>query len=267
MTASGTISIDGNRALARGDAILPRLTSLLRSATDGSKTAVGTWSVADVGAHLALLFELYPSMIRGQPSPVTNLDDVGAASAAFLEAYPDRDLTVLAEKLEAAWDVYASTVREVGPDNTMIWHGGIEMSGATLTGILLGEMLMHGYDVARAIGRPWEIERQDAVLTLKAIAELLPHYLTEEGKRARASFRIAVRGGEPLTFRFKGGTMEASENDRDPVDCRMTVDPVAFLLVGYGRTGLWPAVVKGQMLAYGRKPWLALSFQSYLRNP
>ena len=267
MTATHTISLDGTRALARGDALLPRLTALLRSTEQGSKNAIGTWSVADIGAHLALLFELYPDIVRGQPSPVTDLDDLPALSAAFLEAYPERDLSILADKVEAAWDAYATAAREVGPDKTMTWHGGIGMRAATLSGILLGEILVHGYDVARATGRPWEIERQDAILTLKAIAELLPYYLTEEGKRARASFRLDVRGGTPLTLRFGGGRLETGENDDGPVDCKISVDPAAFLLVGYGRTGLWPAVLRGQMLAYGRKPWLAFRFQGYLRTP
>ncbi|HWC31791.1 MAG TPA: maleylpyruvate isomerase family mycothiol-dependent enzyme [Actinomycetota bacterium] len=265
--ATGAISLDGDRALARGDAVLPRLTGLLRGTPDRTRTAIGSWSVADVAAHLALLFELYPAIVRGQPSPVTDLDDLPALSASFLEAYPERDVDVLADKVESAWRGYATAVREVGSEQMMTWHGGIQMRVATLTGILLGEMLVHGYDVARAIGRPWEIQRQDAVLTLKAIAELLPHYLTEEGRRARASFRLVVRGGDPLTMRFHSGTLEVDEHDEDPVDCKMSIDPVAFLLVGYGRTGLWRAVLKGQMFAYGRKPWLSLRFQRYLRNP
>lgn len=267
MTADTAISLDGGRALERGDVVLPELTALFRSVTDASKIAVGTWTVADVAAHLALLFEIYPDIVRGQPSPVTDLDDIPQLSAAFLEAYPERDPTVLADKIEAAWNGYRTAAREVGPGQTMTWHGGIQMRVGTLTGIMLGELLVHGYDVARALDRPWDIERDDAVLTLKAIAELLPHYLSEEGKRARESFRLNVRGGDPITFRFHGGRLEVNEKDIAPVDCKLSIDPVAFLLVGYGRAGLWPAVFKGQTFAYGRKPWLSLRFQTYVRNP
>jgi hypothetical protein len=44
-------------------------------------------------------------------------------------------------------------------------------------------------------------------------------------------------------------------------DCRISADPVAFLLTGADRESQWKAVLTGKMLAFGRKPWLALRFK------
>jgi len=40
----------------------------------------------------------------------------------------------------------------------------------------------------------------------------------------------------------------------------LSADPVACLLVFYGRRSEWPEILRGRMLAWGRRPWLAVSF-------
>jgi hypothetical protein len=43
-------------------------------------------------------------------------------------------------------------------------------------------------------------------------------------------------------------------------DCWISADPVAFLLVGYGRASQWSQIARGKLLAGGRKPWLGTAF-------
>lgn len=51
------------------------------------------------------------------------------------------------------------------------------------------------------------------------------------------------------------------------VDCILSVDPVAFLRVGYGRANPLTAALTGKVVAFGRKPWLGLTFGSLLAAP
>jgi len=44
-------------------------------------------------------------------------------------------------------------------------------------------------------------------------------------------------------------------------------DPVTFLLVGYGRMPLGRALLRGGVLAWGRRPWLGLRFNDHFANP
>ncbi len=76
-----------------------------------------------------------------------------------------------------------------------------------------------------------------------------------------------MRGDGALTFRFGDGSLTVDAFDTSPVDCRISADPESFLLVAYGRIGLVKPAATGKMLAYGRKPWLALTFKNLLRNP
>ena len=267
MTAMQTIPIAGDLALERATKAVERYTRQLRTVSDGGKIAIGEWTIADVSAHLALLFGLYPMMVRGEPSPVKRIEEVGDVSAALLASYEERDVRVLAERIESAWDEYTRAVKEVGSDSPMTWHAGIEMPVGSLTALLLGEALVHGLDVARAEGKPWSIDKDDAALTFTGAANVLPHFLTDEGRRARESFRVYLRGNGHLTFRFDRGSLRISNNDSAPVDCKVSADPAAFLLVGYGRATMAPAILRGRLIAYGRKPWLGLKFKTYLRNP
>lgn len=62
-------------------------------------------------------------------------------------------------------------------------------------------------------------------------------------------------------------TVSSAGDARGRADCVITADPVAFLLVGYGRVGHWRPALRGTLRAGGRKPWLALRFSSLLVSP
>ena len=68
-----------------------------------------------------------------------------------------------------------------------------------------------------------------------------------------------------LTIKNGAATVEPWASQ--PVDCHLSADPAAFLLLGYGRIGQWRAIGRGQLLAWGRKPWLALRLRSLFFNP
>ncbi len=40
----------------------------------------------------------------------------------------------------------------------------VSLSGRDVTGLLIGEQILHGYAIARASGRPWLISEADALL-------------------------------------------------------------------------------------------------------
>ena len=48
------------------------------------------------------------------------------------------------------------------------------MSLAAQTGILLGEYVIHGHDLARSAGRAWHVNPAHAILVIGAITAVLP---------------------------------------------------------------------------------------------
>lgn len=50
-------------------------------------------------------------------------------------------------------------------------------------------------------------------------------------------------------------------------DIMMTADPVAYLLIGFGRQPIWRAALSGRVVASGRKPWDRLTLPKLFVNP
>jgi len=150
---------------------------------------------------------------------------------------------------------------------------GTEMPLSALTCQLLSELTVHGLDLARAAGVPWPIDNGHAALILQGFVLPALHTLgrdmvvQEKAGKARARFEVRLRGDGRSWLCFSDGSLAVEGSPQGPVDCHLSVDPATFLLVAWGRTSQWPAIARGQLLAWGRKPWLGMQMRSWLRNP
>ena len=154
---------------------------------------------------------------------------------------------------------------------------GTEVPLATLTCHLLNETIVHGWDIANACGRSWPIEPSHAAIVIEGFIipvfqELGPRDMVDQknaaGVRARYGFR--VRGGERYVFAFDDGSLTIEGPLSSPpkgIDCHISADAAAMLLVAWGRRSQWPAIAAGKITAWGRKPWLGPKFRSLVRNP
>lgn len=95
---------------------------------------------------------------------------------------------------------------------------------------------------------------------------LAPQYLrSSRTKNLRISFEIRARW-PPLPdgdHQWHRCVTAAGEK----ADCVITADPVAFLLVGFGRVPQFSQLLRGKLRAGGRKPWLATTFGTLLASP
>jgi hypothetical protein len=82
----------------------------------------------------------------------------------------------------------------------------------------------------------------------------------------RVSYELRMRGGRRFRLAFADGAATVTAAG-ERADCVITADPVAFLLLGFGRITQWPLIFRGRLRAGGRKPWLALRFGSLLVTP
>jgi len=81
-----------------------------------------------------------------------------------------------------------------------------------------------------------------------------------------ATYELRIRGGTTHFWAFRDGRFAIVDDLRRP-DVVMSADPVACLLVFYSRRSQWPEILRGRMLAWGRRPWLALSFVKRFHQP
>jgi hypothetical protein len=107
----------------------------------------------------------------------------------------------------------------------------------------------------------------EAGLALEGLLPLLP-FMVDERSAADVALRceLRVRGGSRSVVEIDRGTLRVEPPSAAPVDCRLSVDPVAFLLLTYNRVSLPGPILRGRLVAWGRRPWLAMRLQASLKT-
>ena len=240
------------------------------------------WSVGDTATHLFIELRAYTEAVTGRVPGITAfVPDVegysrrmAAMTDGTLKAEPRRTAAELGGLVREQLSALVDVLEEHEGDEVLQtpWYGaGETVTVRTGISLQIGELLIHGLDIARGLGRPWPISSAEALqVLLPSTLEMMP--LVADAKKVRNAdgvYRVRLRGGPSIGVRFVDGTVDIAEwgvwNRR--ADVTLSADPVAFLLLGYGRKSQWPLIAQGRLFAYGRKPWLALQMRGLFVNP
>jgi uncharacterized protein (TIGR03083 family) len=254
-----------------------RMAGLLRALPTSDLPIPGSeWTVRDTAAHLTSYCPIYSEIANGVTSPIQGPTDDGVAlrdllaivSRQLLSDIPETDPTRLADLvLEGARRLIDTTAGRA-PDQRVPWHCGVHLNTADLVTVMLGDFLLHGYDIAMATGAPWPIDAADAVLVLGAYAPCFGLCVNRETAAGlNAAFEIELRGAARLVVRFVDGEYHLEEAGSGPVDCLISADPVAYFLVGTGRLSPVTAIALGLLSAGGARPELAALFNDLFIFP
>lgn len=257
-----------------------RLADLLRSLPDTRARIPGSrWTVGDAAAHVVMNMRTEALVAAGEavswaqgatsapgtPRGVAELNAQGVAAEA------ERDPRALADMLVMAVSDFLAASATLPADHPMpsqYFQGPMALDLAGVTGAELGEMLVHGYDIAKATGRPWPVADGDARLALRAALRLVSAYVNPDTARGHTGgYDLRIRGGPRLVIRFTDGRASLEQPGGALVDCHILAAPVALLFVLYGRTPQWGPIAKGQLVTWGRRPWRALGFKQLFLNP
>jgi uncharacterized protein (TIGR03083 family) len=268
-----------------------RVSALLRSIRDPAPHAVGQWSLGEVAMHLSQAWMGLSGLARQDLSQVRkmapSLDGTAGESlirdireldemtTRLVKSDPERDPGVLADRIEARAQEYFSECAGADPDAPRPWMvEGVTVRLSTFTYHLLNETVMHGYDIAHAAGQPWPIRPSHAALVLgrflvPVLQALDPRAMVDPEQPAalRVTYDLRIRGGDRFYFVFDNGTLTIEQPSSRRVDCHISADPVAFLMIVWNRQSQWSAIASGKLWAWGRKPWLGPRFRTLLRNP
>jgi len=268
LTSEPAVSLcDANQVRAAHATTTAELADLLRGLSSTTAKADRlTWTVGETAAHLVLAHRLYVEFAGGVRTP-WSAHEIGTHNADLISQLPERRGPALADLLLEAADAFrATTAGHAG--ESLPWYDGKKLTTASMTAVLLGEELIHGRDIARGAHLPWNITPQAARLVIGGVAPVLPQFVNMDTARGvTATYAIQVRGGPRFAAEFRAGMLRISAEPRGAVDCHILADPVAFLLVAYGRVNQWQPILRAQLLAWGRRPWLGLRFKGLLNNP
>ncbi|MFF5025319.1 maleylpyruvate isomerase family mycothiol-dependent enzyme [Streptomyces collinus] len=249
------------------------IAALLRGVRDTAVPVPGSqWTVGEAAAHLALANELMAGLAAGHERPYgdgTPQSLAGAnerSLADFTERRAEPLAAMITEQAEAFLDAMARPAAE-GTDGTPTTPLG-PMSRDVLASYLLTHMLGHGYDLARALGRPHMIDRTRVGLCMPFMRAVMPRVADASATAGlTARYTIRLRGGETFGVSLADGTVRVTAGPPDGSDCTILIEPTAFLLVALGRRDPWRAIARGQIVAWGRRPWLAPRFPALFEAP
>ena len=226
------------------------------------------WTARQAFAHVVTVTPRYTAGARQTGRWVDAAPHLAAMNDEEIAATGSLDVTALADRLRAELAELFAEVSTFGPQAPeFAFHGGATVAADTALGILLGEFEIHGRDIARALGHPWAIEPAHARLILDGIAAVMPGWVNPATAAGHtATYELRIRGGTTHLWAFRDGQFSAADELRQP-DVVLSADPVACLLVFYRRRSQWPELLRGQILAWGRRPWLALSFVNRFYQP
>lgn len=275
------VALDREAARAAIGAAAKRFTALLRDTDDIAHQAAGTdWTVAETAAHVSVVLTGFSAAIAGEMQALTPeqyLDEdfptrLAATNAATIAMVDRTEPVQLAELIAAGAQRFLQLAATADPEMECEtpWYGpGRTRTVDCLTALALGELTVHGHDIATGTGRPWPIPAGYAKLIVGTVCpEMSPLVVRPEaGRGAPVTYEVRLRGDGPrYVIRVANGTAEVRAVG-GPVDCVISADPVTYLLVVYGRMPLGRAMLRGGILAKGHRPWLGLRFKNLFFNP
>jgi uncharacterized protein (TIGR03083 family) len=275
------VELDREAAQAAISTAAARFTALLRDTDDIERPAAGTdWTVAETAAHVSIVLTAFSAAITAEPQALTPEQyleadfptRLAATNAATIDMVDHTDAGRLADLITAAaqrfLELAAAADAELECETP--WYGpGRTRTVDCITALALGELTVHGHDIATGTGRPWPIPAEHAKLILGTVCPNMSPLAVrpEAGRGAPVTYEVRLRGNGPrYVIEVADGTAEVRAAG-GPVDCVISADPATFLLVSYGRMPLSRALLRGGMLAWGRRPWLGLRFKGLFFNP
>jgi uncharacterized protein (TIGR03083 family) len=223
------------------------------------------WTVQQVVSHVLTLARRYLQYAEGEYRLASHPHEVSLLNRTELEAamapIPELidGLRAVAPRLNQLFDEVADEGRVLG------FHCGALVDGITWQTNWLGELLLHGQDIARAVKAPWVIAERDMLLIARGLMQIGPAYVRASlAPGTDISVAILIPEAHPYLIHIHDGVGEIRArraNDRPDAVLRLPASVLTQLL--YQRIGAFTAARRGLRVVGGRRPWLAIKLQSY----
>jgi len=232
--------------------------------------ARSSWSVAEAAAHVAGTNRLFAEIAAGQ-APPRHGDGTKAglaeANAEMLAHFTERDPAVLADQIVSQADLFVRAARARSGAEVVDSPLG-PMPMRVFSAYVMAHMLSHGCAIAAGLGSRFAIQPRQVDLMRPFLIDSMPMFVDPVAAAGiTATYRLRLRRIGEFTLRFADGALSVHNGADGPVDCTISVDSASFFLLALKLCSPWPQIARGKVLAWGRKPWLALRFVGLFTLP
>ena len=126
------------------------------------------WTLVDCLGHVALAPTRFLELARGEGEWCRQAVDVPDFNAKQIANLPTREVSVLARQLRDDLDTLVDAVSHFNAQVPKMRFDGDRLIRADAAlGILIGEFVVHGFDVARAVGARWWVEPEVVLMIVR----------------------------------------------------------------------------------------------------
>lgn len=273
-TTLPTVAMDAVTAALQSEAA--RVGELLRATTDLDRPALGSWNVGQLATHLSQAATAIPALATGElASPIADIWELAGFTTQLVDGAGPPDAHALAHSIEEGVAGFLQTLSAAHGSRSRSWLvEGVEVGPVMLGCHLLNELVVHGYDLATATGRPWKVLGPHASLVLTGfiygvLTSLPPEAMVDQRRAAglQVCYDVRIRHGSRTIWIFDHGRLTIEPPGARQVDCHVSADPAALLMVAWKRQSQWSHIAAGRLVAWGRRPWLGLRLAGLVRSP
>jgi uncharacterized protein (TIGR03083 family) len=263
-------TFDRSTTIEAVHAVAGRVVELVTGAPDPGVRVPASpqWTVLDAFAHLVTVARRYTDGARHRGEWVDVVSDLAGLNTRQLAELAPYDVPALTGRLRTELAGQAALIGGFADEQPVYkFHGGGTIAADVALGIELGEFVVHGHDIAGALRRPWPIDPAHVELIMQALTPILPGWLSPRAAGHTGRYEVRLRGQGVHRFAFQDGRLTMNPPGPWRPDAVISAEPVTFLLVVYKRISKWPGMATGRLLAWGRRPWRALTFDALFHQP
>ena len=211
-----------------------------------------SWRLEELAAHIVSVPAIYRRVV-GDPAAFDVPESMAEFGQAELEAVGTFDLHDLADLLEHNVDALIAALAEYA-DPIAFYTTNLTRAG--VLGVALNELSMHHRDMAVVTNEPFTMTARDIDITMHGMmpaSEIFCDY--EVALRCPGTFHFGLRGGSDWTISVADGFVSVQPERPKRADVRITGDPLAMVVMSFGRSNPVASVLRGKVMVTGRRPW------------
>lgn len=257
------------------DGVKQSLTSVAQYISDSVKHSDASmpikdseWTIGDAVAHLVISQRLFKKIINGTKSPYGDgdLSEFAKVNERLLGEFKDRNPLSLAKLVVQETDALLKEAQKHSVNFIVNTHFG-DLTIDDCIRYSLCHLLIHGCDIALALNKDLPLERDHVVYIVPFLKKMMARVRGDKSAKTKISYGINIRGVDVFAIIYEGGNIKISNDIPGNVDCYISVHPIDFFLVSFGKSTILRSLLKGRIMVWGKKPWLALKLKTIFPNP